>query len=66
MIAKKKIGRPRKFGKRTTLTVRLTDAMHAVVRDRANNSGRSMSEEIELTLEKVFFPLPLILQEFAK
>ena len=54
----KKVGRPAKYrSKRTTTTIRMTPEMRAIIERRSIAAGRSMSDEVELILEKVFFPL---------
>jgi signal recognition particle subunit SEC65 len=45
-------GRPRKYGRRCTLTIRLTEPMHATIKEAADKFGRSMSEEIEYRLTR--------------
>lgn len=54
----KQTGRPRKFPRgRVCLSLRFTQKMHDLLVDRAEESGRSLSEELEMILEKAFFPM---------
>lgn len=56
--AKKAVGRPRKFPRgRVCLTIRVTQNMHDILTERVESTGRSFSEEIEMILEKAFFPM---------
>jgi hypothetical protein len=56
--AKKSIGRPRKYpDSRMSLSVRVTEKVYAVLNERAAESGRSLSEEMEMVFEKAFFPM---------
>jgi hypothetical protein len=51
-------GRPKQYNsKRHNLTMRVTEKMHDEIKRRSQEAGRSMSEEIELILEKVIFPI---------
>jgi excisionase family DNA binding protein len=56
--AKKPLGRPRKFpDNRISLSFRVTLKIYNVLVARREKSGRSLSEEIEMILEKAFFPM---------
>lgn len=46
-----KRGRPKVYDARSTLTVRLTKAMRKRIEKSAQETGRSLSEEIEMRLE---------------
>lgn len=48
----KKIGRPAQFESRVQVATRLTAPVHQAIKDAAQKSGRSLSEEIEFRLER--------------
>jgi hypothetical protein len=49
--------------KRGTLTIRLSPALRGVIHARSEIAGRSLSEEIEMILEKVIFPIAAEMSE---
>ena len=53
-IAKPKMGRPRQFGERHPLGLRVTKETKKKLTDAANASGRSQSQEAEFRLEQTF------------
>lgn len=62
--AKKPAGRPRKYpDSRMSLSIRVTQKMYDVLTERRKESGRSLSEEMEMILEKAFFPMDVAIAE---
>jgi len=53
-VSKPKMGRPREFGERHPLGLRVTKETKKKLTDAANASGRSQSQEAEFRLEQTF------------
>lgn len=61
---KKPVGRPRKYpDSRMSLSIRVTQKVYDVLTERTKESGRSLSEEMEMIFEKAFFPMESAMAE---